>query len=62
MPLHSICCSHRFKTGVFLCMFERGSIMSYATIMQFEFYSVVCFDHEFWYLLHCVARLLNLYK
>ena len=24
------CCSHRFKTGVFLCMFERGSIKSYA--------------------------------
>ena len=29
MPLHPNCCSHRFKTGVFLCMFERGSIMSY---------------------------------
>ena len=29
MPLHPHCCSHRFKTGVFLCMFERGSIMSY---------------------------------
>ena len=30
MPLHPNCCSHRFKTGVFLCMFERGSIKSYA--------------------------------
>ena len=29
MPLHPNCCSHRFKTGVFLCMFERGSITSY---------------------------------
>ena len=30
IPWHPNCCSHRFKTGVFLCMFERGSIMSYA--------------------------------
>ena len=51
MHLHPNCCSDRFKTGVFLCMFERGSIMSYAIniIMQFEFYSVVCFDLAFWY-------------
>ena len=57
MHLHPNCCSDRFKTGVFLCMFERGSIMSYAIniIMQFEFHSVVCFDLAFWYLLHFVA-------
>ena len=55
MPLHPNCCSHRFKTGVFLCMFERAALCLIPFIMQFEFYSVVCFDHEFWYLLHCVA-------
>ena len=45
----------------FACL--RGAALSLMPfIMQFEFYSVVCFGHEFWYLLHCVARLHNLYK
>ena len=30
MTLHPNCCSHRFKTGVFLCMFERGSTTYHA--------------------------------
>ena len=59
MPLHAL-------TGLkleysFACLRGAGLCLI-PFIMQFEFYSVVCFDHEFFYLLHCVARLLNVYK